>query len=73
MIPTLILFGLVAGRWWRLALPAAAIGWPALLLATDVLAPGSGLLGASLLAVVNTAAGVLINRGAARCWSFRNG
>src|SRR6266508_4391883 len=35
MIPTLILFGLVFGRWWRLCLTAAALGWPVLLVVSD--------------------------------------
>lgn len=63
MIPTLILFGLVAGRWWRWSLAAAALLWPGLLVATDVLPVGPGLLGASGLAVANTAVGVLVHQG----------
>ncbi|GIJ12915.1 hypothetical protein ACFFMR_24560 [Micromonospora andamanensis] len=63
MIPTLILFGLLLGRWWRTTLIAAALGWPVLLVATDVSGVGPGLLGASGLAVVNTAVGVLVHRG----------
>jgi hypothetical protein len=27
MIPTLILFGVVLGQWWRWTLSVAAIGW----------------------------------------------
>lgn len=76
MIPTLILFGLVAGRWWRLTLVAAALGWPVVLLAGDVMEPGPGLLGASLIAVVNTGAGVLVHqvlfRRAASRWGIRD-
>ncbi|MFG1677417.1 hypothetical protein [Micromonospora sp. NPDC049282] len=63
MIPTLILFGLLVGRWWRASLGAAAVGWPALLVVADVMEVGPGLLGASLLAVANTGAGVLIHQG----------
>ncbi|MEU4421810.1 hypothetical protein AB0F81_14385 [Actinoplanes sp. NPDC024001] len=66
MIPTLILFGLLAGHWWRSTLLAAALGWPLLLVATGVMAFGPGLLGASALAVVNAAAGVLVHQGVAR-------
>lgn len=66
MIPTLILFGLVCGRWWRTALAAAAIGWPVLLLATGVMHPGAGLIGAAGLAIINTGAGVAIHQGARR-------
>ena len=64
MIPVLILFGLVLGRWWRSSLVAAALGWPALLVATGVTDVGAGLLGAAGLAVANTGAGVLLHQGA---------
>lgn len=64
MIPTLILFGLVFGRWWRLSLVAAAVGWPALLVATDVMDVEVGLLGAAGLAVINAGVGVLVHQGA---------
>ena len=63
MIPTLILFGLLLGRWWRLSLVTAALGWPAALVATDVISVGPGLLGASGLAIANTGVGVLIHQG----------
>ena len=66
MIPTLILFGLVLGRWWRLALIAAAVGWPVLLIATDVIGVGLGLFGASGLAIANTAVGVLVHQAVLR-------
>jgi hypothetical protein len=66
VIPTLILFGLVFGRWWRLSLIAAALGWPLLLVATDVMSVEPALLGASGLAVANTGAGVLIHQGILR-------
>ncbi|MEV7983670.1 hypothetical protein [Micromonospora sp. NPDC085948] len=66
MIPTLILFGLVFGRWWRLSLIAAALGWPVLLAADDAMSVGPGLLGASGLAIANTGVGVLIHQGILR-------
>ena len=66
MIPILILFGLVFGRWWRLSLIAAALGWPVVLVATDVMSIEPGLLGASGVAVANTVVGVLIHQGIAR-------
>jgi hypothetical protein len=62
VIPTLILFGLVFGRWWRSSLIVAAVGWPVLLLATDVIGVGPALLGASGLAIANTAVGVLVHQ-----------
>ncbi|MFE2612728.1 hypothetical protein ACFXA2_03835 [Micromonospora chalcea] len=63
MIPVLILFGALLGRWWRSSLVAAALGWPVLLVATDVMDVGVGLLGAAVLAVANTGAGVLLHQG----------
>ncbi|WP_372443305.1 hypothetical protein [Micromonospora tulbaghiae] len=62
----LILFGVLLGRWWRSSLAAAALGWPAVLVAADVMAVGAGLLGAAVLAVVNTGAGVLLHQGVRR-------
>lgn len=66
MIPTLIAFGLVAGRWWRSCLAVAAVGWPVLLVTTDVKAMGPGLLAAAGLAVANTGLGVLAHQGIQR-------
>ncbi|MFI5847139.1 hypothetical protein ACIA8B_14420 [Micromonospora chalcea] len=63
MIPVLILFGVLLGRWWRSSLVTAALGWPVLLVATDVMDVGVGLLGAAVLAVANTGAGVLLHQG----------
>lgn len=67
MIPTMIVFGLALGRWWKTAIIAAAILWPALLLSGGVLegSPGDqvgGLIGGSVLAVLNTAVGVARTR-----------
>jgi hypothetical protein len=66
MIPILILFGLVLGRWWRLSLVTAALGWPVALVVTDVMSVRLGLLGASGLAIANTGVGVLIHQGVLR-------
>jgi len=66
MIPTLILFGLVFGRWWRFCLIAAALGWPVLLVVSDVMSAEVGLLGATGLAVINTGIGVLVHQGSLR-------
>jgi hypothetical protein len=70
MIPTLILFGLILGRWWRFSLIAAAIGWPLLLVATDVMGFEPGLLGAAGIAVINTGIGVLVHQTALRAVRF---
>lgn len=69
MIPVLVVAGLVLGRWWRSALVAAAVVWPALLLADGTLAFGWGLLGAAALAVANTLVGALVHQGA--LWAVR--
>jgi len=66
MIPTRILFGLVFGRWWRFCLIAAALGWPVLLVVSDVMTAEIGLLGATGLAVINTGIGVLVHQGSLR-------
>lgn len=62
MIPTMILFGLVAGRWWRFALIAAAVVWPALLIADGVMGISADLLAAALFGAVNAAVGVAVHR-----------
>ncbi|GAB3942327.1 hypothetical protein [Micromonospora vulcania] len=62
MIPTMILFGLAFGRWWRSTLVAAALLWPAVLLGSSVMQTDVGLLGASGLAVANAAVGVLAHQ-----------
>lgn len=69
MIPTMILFGLVFGRWWWLALAAAAVGWPALLVMAGGMPVGVGLLAASGFAVADTAVGVLVHQGV--LWAIR--
>jgi hypothetical protein len=66
VIPTLILFGLVFGHWWRLSLIAAALGWPLLLVVSDVMSVEVGLVGAAVLAVINTGIGVLVHQGGPR-------
>ena len=66
MIPTLILFGAVFGRWWRVTLLVSAVGWPALLVVTGAMTPGPALAGATGLAVLNSGAGVLIHQGILR-------
>jgi hypothetical protein len=69
MIPTVLVVALVTGRWWLPTLVIAAVGWPALLVATDAMTLGWGLLGASALATGNALVGVLAHHGAA--WLLR--
>lgn len=66
MIPTLILLGLVFGRWWRLSLVTAAVGWPVLLVVDDTMDVEVGLLGAAGLAVINAGIGVLFHQAVLR-------
>jgi len=63
VIPTMIVFGLVLGRWWRLTLPLAAVVWDAWLLADGVMGIELGLIGAALLAMANAGVGVLVHQG----------
>lgn len=69
MIPTLILLGLLLGRWWWLPLLISAVGWPILLVATGTMNIESGLLAASGLAVLNAGAGVVVHQGI--LWAVR--
>lgn len=69
MIPSLILLGLVLGRWWRLAVVAAAVSWPVLLVAADVMTVQIELVAAAGLAAANTGVGALVHHGVA--WVFR--
>jgi hypothetical protein len=64
VIPTLLLIGLVFGRWWRAVIPLATIGWVIVLVSTGT---GSGLafaVEAAALAVANLVVGVLVFQGA---------
>jgi hypothetical protein len=60
VIPTLVLAGLVLGRWWRVVIPLGIIAWIGLLIATHV---GSGVgfaISAGGVALVNLAVGVIV-------------
>lgn len=63
MIPYMILLGLLAGGWWRLALTAAAITWPIALYATNVTKSPLTLLAGSALAIINAAVGAAVHQG----------
>jgi len=70
MIPTMILFGLVFGHWWKSTLVAATLLWPSLLLATGVIGFDTQVLGAALLGLANAGVGVGIHQGIT--WTVRN-
>ena len=63
MIPTMILFGLVFGRWWKLAIAAGAMLWPAILVFTGVIGVAD-VVGVAALGALNTAAGVAVHQAA---------
>ena len=66
MIPIMIFFGLVFGRWWRAALAVSAVAWPLLLLAAGVTEAVATLASAAVLAVANASVGVLAHQGLLR-------
>ncbi len=70
MIPTMILFGLVLGWWWRTALIAAAVDWPLMLWQAGIFDGTQGVMGAvglafgaALLGAANAGVGVAIDQG----------
>lgn len=62
MIPTVILFGVILGRWWAPTVAFGAIFWPALLIASGVMGVEPGLLAAAGLGAANAAVGVLVHQ-----------
>ena len=58
MIPTMLLFGLVVGRWWKTCLVVGTLGWPLLLWFDNIIESPNEFLGAAGLAALNTAVGV---------------
>ena len=62
VIPTMILFGLLLGRWWKFALIVGTSAWTVLLWSQGLLATPPEIVGAAALALVNTAVGVLAHQ-----------
>ena len=60
MIPTLLLVGIVSGKWWRVSIPATTIGWAVLLLATGVVSGLAQVAGAAMFGFINVTVGVLV-------------
>jgi len=60
VIPTLLLLGLVVGRWWKLVIPLGAVGWAVLLIVTGVDSGATFAVGAAAVAAVNLAVGALV-------------
>jgi hypothetical protein len=59
VIPTVLLVGLLFGRWWKITVSVAIVGWPALLILTHVDSGFAFAVAAGLLAAANVVAGVL--------------
>jgi hypothetical protein len=57
MIPTMILFGFVLGRWWKVTVPLAAVAWPLLLLADGIHLDRWEAIEAAFLGAANAAVG----------------
>lgn len=63
MIPSLLLPGLIVGRWWLV--PIAAVAWPVLLMVDGIGAGWRFGVSAGALAAANVAFAVAIHRGTA--------
>jgi hypothetical protein len=66
VIPTLLLVGLVLGKWWRVVIPAAAIGWAVLLMVHGVDSGFSFAASAALLGAINVTVGVIVFQATSR-------
>jgi hypothetical protein len=63
VIPTMIVFGLLFGRWWRSTLLIGTVGWVVVLLGSGIIEPDPrNLVLASALAFANTAVGVAVHQ-----------
>lgn len=63
MIPTLLLVGLVFGRWWRIVIPLATVIWIVLVSVTaDPTADVGDALLAAALAAANVTVGALLHQ-----------
>jgi hypothetical protein len=64
VVPTILVVsvggGLFQRGWWLI--PIAAVAWPVLLIAGDVIDPGLAVLGAAAVGVLNASFGVIVGR-----------
>jgi hypothetical protein len=60
VIPTLLVVGLLAGRWY--AVPLAVVAWPLILVLVGVTTDPLSLAGGAGLAAINTAVGVAVHK-----------
>lgn len=63
MIPTMLVFGLVLGRWWKVTVALGVVAWPALLLIDGTVGFELELLGAAIAGAANTLAGAAVHQG----------
>lgn len=61
MIPTMILFGLFVGRWWKSAIIVGAILWPTMVAFIGSIGPAE-VVAAAVLGGLNTALGVAVHQ-----------
>lgn len=62
MIPSMLLFGLVFGRWWKFALAIGTVGWPLVVFQQGSLDGWSAWIYAALLGLANTGVGVGVHQ-----------
>jgi hypothetical protein len=62
VIPTVIMAGLLLGRWWW-SVPVLAVGWGVLILETNDTVDPALFFGAAALGAANAAVGFLIHQG----------
>jgi hypothetical protein len=63
VIATLIVFGLIFGRWWKTALIVGTVSWVVLLLVSDIIEARLAVIAvATLLAFLNTGLGVSVHQ-----------
>ena len=60
MIPTMLVVGLVLGRWWWATIPLGTIAWVVATIATGAVSTFGGALGAAAFGAVNVAVGALL-------------
>ncbi len=70
MLPTMLLFGLVLGRWWKTCLVVGTLCWPLLLWLENIIDTPTEFLGAAGLAALNTTVGVVIHQSLLRLFGW---
>ena len=63
VIPTLLLIGLVFGKWWRITIPATTVAWVVVLSVNETDSGVDFVFSAGAWAALNVTVGVLIFQG----------